>query len=532
MIKKYSHYITPLLYLFGIFGTFILYLATKPSIPYSLDSINYIKLAEAIQQGRWYIHIREDYMTTFPPFYSMLISLFEKIFNDFEIAGMFISITAGSLVIGPIIFLAKRFYGIGTAYLTIIFLILNPIYILYSSAILTESLFTFLFISSICVMSMAISKINLLMWLAVGIISGAATQTKDVGIIIIAVSFFYLIFHLANEKYALQKFIFSATMLIGGFLSVYMPIEILSHLDKENYLNMQQNKVNILRQLSLPDQRDLTSRDIIRRELSYDGKNYKKIDYYNNKNINWQWLIKKMLINTIESIKYISLTFFYIFSIFVFIGFLAKKSDNREYDHGLFDSQKKFSSFQYRLFLTFCRSSFTGAQRPERYLVPIIPTLMLFCVIGIRWCKKKINKLVSKKTGLLTIISLIISFLMANVIALNYIANHRLLDEEANISIKGLAMIGIFNDKVNEPKKIMSKNVFLAYYANALPILTPYGEYGEIIKFAKSKKVDFFFLEKSLYAPQLEFLKNSKDSTEELKFILSTTQGNLYKVIY
>ena len=78
MIKKYSHYITPLLYLFGIFGTFILYLATKPYIPYSLDSINYIKLAEAIQQGRWYIHIREDYMTTFPPFYSMLISLFEK----------------------------------------------------------------------------------------------------------------------------------------------------------------------------------------------------------------------------------------------------------------------------------------------------------------------------------------------------------------------------------------------------------------------------------------------------------------------
>ena len=46
------------------------------------------------------------------------------------------------------------------------------------------------------------------------------------------------------------------------------------------------------------------------------------------------------------------------------------------------------------------------------------------------------------------------------------------------------------------------------------------------------KKVNLIFIEKSLYAPQLEFLKDSNDSTEELKFMLSTAQGNLYKVIY
>jgi len=541
MNEKYKMYVKISIFLFGIFGTIILYLLMNPPMIF-LDSTVYIKLAENIQEGRLHVYYRNGYMMSFPPFYSMLISLLEKITHNFEHAGAMISIIAGSLATIPAILLAKRFYGLGVASLALVLFMFNLFYILYSSAIFTEALFTFLFLSAIYVIYLALSKNSLLMWFSAGAIGGAAWLTRDVGIIIPAASIFWLTVCLLKKQYTVKKFVFFGAALIIGLLITYLPIRSLTHLDKQNTPNLYP-PLSVARQLAIPDQRNAIQREIYRRELTDDGKEYKHIAWLKTSLglsdliTDWRWILKRILINIIGIIKSTALIFFYIFFIFIIIGiFISKNRKNSESEKFFLRPHQEYlfiSSFVL-LFASFyaLAGGFSGPQDPERYLVPIIPILSMWCALGIIWTVKKISEMTVKKIETLTIAVLGSILLMINIMYIISICNWY-FPFHNNIHFAALAQLNIFKERQSQNNLvIMSKSAFLPYYADALQILTPYGEYGEIIKFAKSKKVDYFFLENSLYAPQLEFLKNTKISTPELKFILQIKQGNLYQLIY
>lgn len=535
-MKDYSPYFTTSLFILGIFGTATLYLLLQVPRPYFVDSAVYAELARAIQQDQWHVHYRNGQMMSFAPFYSMLISLLERVVHNFESAGMIVSIIAGSLATIPAILLAKRFYGLGVAFLALIFFMFNPFYVLYSSAILTEALFTFLFLTAIYVVYLAISEKSLIMWFSAGVIGGAAWLTRDVGIIIPVAALFWLIICLLKKQYFFKKFVVFGAALTIGLLIAYLPIKTLIYFDKQNTPNLYP-PLSITHQLITPDLRDITQRELYYRELADNGKEYKHIVWLKTDIKlaglikNWQWVFKKIFINIIEIGKTFFSTSLLFFSFFIIIGVFASKDKASPW---LRQNRLFILSFIF-LYILFYASAgaYTGARSSERYFVPLIPILMIWCTIGIQWIRKKISQTITKG-GDFIIIILVASLVAANILSTYLIVTKYIAWNADKTSLAGLAMISAFENKNQKQNKmiIMSRDTLLAYYANMLPLLTPYGEYDEIIKFAKLKKVDFFFLEKSLYAPQLEFLKNTKDSTPDLKFILSIDQGNLYKVTY
>lgn len=530
-----------LLILFGILGTVFLYLLMNPPMIF-LDSTVYIKLAWAIQQDQWHVFYRNGQMMSFAPFYSMLISLLERAVHNFESAGMMISIIAGSLAIIPAILLAKRFYGLGVAFLALVFFMFNPFYVLYSSAILTEALFTFLFLTAIYVIYLAISEKSFIMWFSAGVIGGAAWLTRDVGIIIPVAALFWLVTCLMKRQYTVKKFIVFGAALTVGLLIAYLPIKTLVYFDKQNTPNLYP-PTSLTHQLIIPDQRDPVQREIYRRELTGDNGEYKHIAWLKTDLgltdliRDGDWVFKRFLINIIGILKSTATIFFYIFFVFVIVGIFVSRNKGSEASKISFlPNQQNYLfllSFVFLYILFYALGGgFSGPQDPERYLVPIVPILSIWCTLGIINAGEKIGKLTIKKIGALTVIGLSLALLMANIIFIWNIKK-KYFPFHDNSNLKALAMLDVFKEQQEQGELIiMSKTAFLPYYADALPLLTPYEEYDEIIQFAKSKKVDFFFLEKNLYAPQLEFLKNTKDSTPDLKFILSIAQGNLYKVVY
>jgi len=65
----------------------------------------------------------------------------------------------------------------------------------------------------------------------------------------------------------------------------------------------------------------------------------------------------------------------------------------------------------------------------------------------------------------------------------------------------------------------MARSPFLPYYAGADWVVTPYGEYQDIVKFAKNRNVDFLNVDKQsvLLRPQLSFLMNPRVNIPEME---------------
>lgn len=110
------------------------------------DGIYYSTLGHNLMAG----DLRAGMSTYWSPLYPILIALFETVLRDAAYAGRVISALAGGLLVIPTYMLARRFTGRHTtALVTAIFVIFEPTLISFSVKVLTESLFTLLFISGI-----------------------------------------------------------------------------------------------------------------------------------------------------------------------------------------------------------------------------------------------------------------------------------------------------------------------------------------------------------------------------------------------
>jgi len=183
------------------------------------------------------------------------------------------------------------------------------------------------------------------------------------------------------------------------------------------------------------------------------------------------------------------------------------------------------------LYVSFYAASgaFFGAVGPKRYLFPLFPLLIVLASGGIKISLKYIiERLKIRRMPTPAFLFFVVGIGAILLFPLSIKQNNayaQKIFEYQNIA----KTLDVFK---NEKTIIMSGKPYLPFFLHASFVSTPYADYEKVIQFAKMKKVNLIFIEKNLYAPQLEFLKKSGASTKELKFILSTAQGNLYKVIY
>ena len=519
------------LYIFSITLTGLYYIASGTPI-ISSDSFTYLRLAEEMQKGRFYIEQWGSGSLSVPPLFPFTVALAQKIISNPFISRALISFISSIGIVIIAYILAKSLYGFTASNIAIILMIANPFFITFSLAILTESFFTFFFILNILLIyKISQNHINNLFiyCFAIGATSALAWHTRDVGIITIVLSSAWLMYFLKIRLVSFFAVLKYLSIFILGFLFFFAPFIILSNSNPN--LNSYNNaaKRNILKILTAPNLNNQIAREVATRALTVDGSNY-SIVANNQKNgglndfVNqFDWVIKKFLLGSGKIFLYIlavtaGLVMFVIINLAV----------------NLRGKNKPLSLFFLSVILLYiifyaASGSFFGAVGPKRYLFPLFPLLMILTSGGI---KQSFNFLIKrlKIRRVPTPLFLLSAAGIGAILLLPLSIKQNSAYIQKILEYKSIAKV--VEKSEGEKTIIMSREPYLPFFLHASSVSTPYADYEKVIQFAKMKKVNLIFIEKNLYAPSLEFLKSAGVSTPELKPVLQFKAGNLYQLIY
>lgn len=107
----------------------------------------YARLAENLFWGDRYVGIIAGSELLFAPFYPVLIAAVSCVTGEFELAGRFVSLAMGTLLVVPVFLLASRLYGRRVALLCVVLAALHPLLIGLSTVVLSEGTFATLLMS-------------------------------------------------------------------------------------------------------------------------------------------------------------------------------------------------------------------------------------------------------------------------------------------------------------------------------------------------------------------------------------------------
>ncbi len=513
------------LFFFSIF-VFELFLFFSNGPILTPDSFTYLRLAEEIQKGRFYIEQWGSGSVSVPPLYPFFIFLLQKFTLDYIAAGILISIVSSFGVILIAYKLTREIFGGKASFFAPTILALNPFFSAFSRAILTESLFSLFFILNIYLLyklSKNDSKYIFFFSLSIGASSALAWLTRDVGMASFALSVIWMLYFLNAKKFSPIKIIKYFGAFLLGFIIFFAPFFVVSKTGPSLSFHNTAKK-NILNILTAPPLKDTIVREIAIRSLTDDGTDY-SIKERSVKQVSLAefakqipWILKKMALSVGRMSLHVLIITFGILGLFAMISLcLNLRNKNRT---------TVFLGTFMLIYLSFYAftGSFLGALGPERYLVPLLPIIILFASNGIVQTSEFIEdkiKTRSKQIFLFFIFCVIIT----QTIQLRYGADAlRDVLEYSNIS----HMIKFASIKKNT---IMARRPHLAYFSKSDFILTPYAEYEKIIRFARYKKVDYIFIEKDLLLPSFDFYKMQSESSNELVVVAKTSRGVLYEFI-
>lgn len=532
----------------SMLGTAILVAYLSPWNVGMTDATTYLRMAEEIQKGHWHIDnwIRGSFVG--PPLYPLLVAISEWFFLDFERAGTIVSIAAACLLVVPLFFFTRYIYSGRVAWLIIPLTILNPFYLAFVSLPLTESLFTLIFLSCLCLTYCALKSKIPLLWCAVGILSGAAWMTRDVGIIIPFISMFWVIMDRWINKLSVSNIVKNTALLTLGIIIVVVPLKLMMYLDLKNVPNLPVN--SITRQLMMPELKDGMEREAYLGGLNKDSTEYLFVEAQKNPpNLgdilqNVDLILKRFVNNCIEVAISIHTILGTVFIIFVFGGILAAIF-YWEKEFNVFIGQLLFPGVYFIFYILFysIAGAFTGAIGPERYLVPLIPVLGVWAVGGISKISNLADKTKIRHVGIvasyLCLVFILVTYKSGLIQVKQSLGGYNGYNPTLQLA-KGLGT-GLKN-QVSKPGgdniTIMSRKPLVPYYAGADWVVMPYGGYQEIVKFAKNRNVDLLYLDKEtvLLRPQLSFLLNRHVNIPEMqKFYWMSSKENpeeIYLVLY
>jgi 4-amino-4-deoxy-L-arabinose transferase-like glycosyltransferase len=113
-----------------------IFLVLFPEVIYS-DGTEYIRYAKQILSGNWG-------GSKAPPLYPVLIALASLLTSNFELAGIWISVIFGTLVILPVFHLGREIFNEKVGILSALFAAVHPFLYLSSGSVLTEAVYHFL----------------------------------------------------------------------------------------------------------------------------------------------------------------------------------------------------------------------------------------------------------------------------------------------------------------------------------------------------------------------------------------------------
>lgn len=483
--------------------------------------------------------------------YAFLIAGMSMLINDREIAATLVSVISGGLLIIPVFYLGKALFNTTTAWLGAILIILSPYLIEFSGWILTESLFTFIFIACFSLTAvLLVQGGGWYKWIFLGILTELAYIAREVGIIVFPIVFIWtLSYLLLTNKRKFWNTIVIIIFLSTGFLSAYISSNIVSHhinrvvqertmpegtgtktstststSTRENThkvslgvrLGTMVSTIIYTPDLSNPNTSEQTSR------LTQDGSGYEPIRKAKGSDAHiikvlWEgkYVLLKMSLKGVWRYASVSRGYFsIIFIIFLIVGFLTHfmmaKRMGMPFLISLFLPSLVIGYFAVLIFSGTANFA-SGDWELCRYMTPLFPIFFLWAGFGIENGAKWLAD-VLKKIGMpLDIIMIkgwqVVIVILAIMVLATFLPHAKHLKVyDGNRESFARAIGEEIKKRSPHPPLIMARTTAIPYYAGADFLMIPFESYERVLEFARGKGVDFIVIARSDRRPLLRNL--------------------------
>ncbi len=201
----------------------------------------------AITKNFLNIDFKKALSYVFHPFYPLLTAFFSLFLKNIEIAARTVSILSGTAVIIPMYLLIKKILNEKIALLACFFVALHPYIVRVSADVISDSLYLFLFISSIYFSFVALQKNSKNRFFLSGILIGLAYLTRPEGIGTILITGFWAIIGLKRGiNIPFKKRLLNILIIGLGFIIFAGPYLIYLRIDTGNWILTKKKSVTHL----------------------------------------------------------------------------------------------------------------------------------------------------------------------------------------------------------------------------------------------------------------------------------------------
>lgn len=484
------------------------------------DGVVYAGLGRQLASG----HFHQGLSAYYPPLYPLLVGLSSLVFADLEFAGRFVSVLAGGLLILPVYFLARNFYGKKVAVLAACLTVVSPVMIYYSTLLLTESTYTLLFTTVVLVGWYALTQSSPSLFFLTGLTLGMCylIRPEAFGFIFLFVVVLLIAARLNSRAEQPRGALRNLAALLIGFTLLASPYIIYLHNQTGRWMISEKMSVHLLRYAQAEP--STTQAPLA---ISPPGASQAEAPPVASTSI-----LTKIIVNATKTLRseyeIFNLIFPPLFVLLTGVGlFSAKWSRTRLAQEFYLASFMIVSCIGYALTVV-----------DIRYLVPLLPLLICWVANGIaefeKWFAQTASEIRGKErsgrsSGWMvgaTLILLSVILLLPLFVYLNrgdkwddYLGQKR-----AGAWIKAHAQ---------GPPRVMAENPITSFYAGGEHVQLPNEEYQTVIAKAREQKVEFLVIcTRNLINTRLKPLLDGQNIPPEIKPVFQHGDENFRVVVY
>lgn len=501
MERKGSHW-KILLFLLALAFVLRIFLVIYPEVIHN-DGTEYVRHAKQIALGNWS-------GGKSPPLYPSLIALVQRVTQDYEMAGIWVSVIFGTLIVLPIFYLGRAIFDEKVGFLSALLATVHPSLYISSGSVLTESTYHFFFATSVLFSWNAFNKGEFSGVLLFGLFTTFAylTRPEAIGLPIVFSAWTLLMNPPARERRLVKRIgiILIAIIIFLAFSFPYL-----------NQIRRDTGKWGISKKAtisigSLSEEEEAPSLEALRKK----------------KGITLSSLIKHPLpVLTKIGTGILGSLYKFLQAYNPILFFLAVIG------WALLFKRKSLYSWKGNLFLLahlifyfgFVYSFFFITRRYTSQMVSISIPWGAFGFLGLmEWLHRRLGeKIPLKKFSVLLILFILIGlFIQGRVI---HTREHRFIEREAGRWMKEHLPMGA---------RVMCKFPQEPFYAELPWVGMPQGSYEEILRVARDRKVQYLVVDEKIEKDSPGFLEKLKkeDLVPIRDFKTVDKRVTIFEIIY
>jgi 4-amino-4-deoxy-L-arabinose transferase-like glycosyltransferase len=454
-----------LLFLLVMAFSLRLFLILQPEVIHN-DGIAYIYQARQIlSEGNWA-------GGKAPPLYPLLIALFHFITPNEELAGIWVSVIFGTLLVLPVFFLGKEIFNKSVGLIAALFAVVHPLLYTASGSVLSESIYYFSMTTAVLFGWKTFRQGRFFQTILFTLFTTLAYLTRPEGIGLIFIFAFWVLFISPprQQRHWTRRM---GIFFLAIFSFIVFSFPYLVQLKRETGRWGISGKLSISMG-SLSEGERVPSIDEIRK-----NREFPLLSLVNDP----LTTIKKIVLGLFSSIYIFQQALNPLLFLFALLAGIWKRNSPYTFK-GDFYLLSHFIFF-FGLVLPF----FWITRRYTSQLVPISLPWAAFGFLGlINWISPKLKEGKLKKRISVFLLSFILMglFVQGRVI---HTRSHRFIQREVGLWMK---------DRLPKGTKVMSSMPQEAFYAQQPWVRMPQGSYEEIIETARSNGVQYLVIDEKI----------------------------------